>query len=86
MATVDNPLTIQPLTSAAPIPPAPSTSTLAPEAPNTEIDALTSADPGPSRRPNNKDVYQPQRFNIIEALSATGLRSIRYAQEIPGAQ
>jgi tRNA G26 N,N-dimethylase Trm1 len=49
----------------------------------------TSSDPtstaGPSR-PNPKDVYTPQRFNIIEALSATGLRSIRYAQEIPGAK
>lgn len=27
--------------------------------------------------------YTPQRVTILEALSATGLRSIRYAKEIP---
>jgi len=27
--------------------------------------------------------YRPQKFAILEALSATGLRSIRYAKEIP---
>lgn len=27
--------------------------------------------------------YQEQKFVILEALSATGLRSIRYAKEIP---
>lgn len=27
--------------------------------------------------------YKPQKFTILEALSATGLRSIRYAKEIP---
>ena len=27
--------------------------------------------------------YTPQKFAILEALSATGLRSIRYAKEIP---
>jgi tRNA G26 N,N-dimethylase Trm1 len=39
--------------------------------------------PGPSTK-RSKDIYVPHRFNIIEALSATGLRSIRYAQEIEG--
>lgn len=28
--------------------------------------------------------YQPKEFVILEALSATGLRAIRYAKEIPG--
>lgn len=27
--------------------------------------------------------YRPHRFVLLEALSATGLRSIRYAKEIP---
>jgi hypothetical protein len=27
--------------------------------------------------------YRPHKFVILEALSATGLRSIRYAKEIP---
>ena len=27
--------------------------------------------------------YSPYRFTLLEALSATGLRSIRYAKEIP---
>lgn len=32
---------------------------------------------------NSQTQYQPYRFTILEALSATGLRSIRYAKEIP---
>ncbi|KAG1878051.1 tRNA methyltransferase [Suillus subalutaceus] len=31
----------------------------------------------------NKREYRPHRFVLLEALSATGLRSIRYAKEIP---
>lgn len=27
--------------------------------------------------------YKPYRFTALEALAATGLRSIRYAKEIP---
>ncbi len=27
--------------------------------------------------------FHPQKFVVLEALSATGLRSIRYANEIP---
>lgn len=34
----------------------------------------------PVQRPS---AYHPQKFTILEALSATGLRSIRYAKEIP---
>lgn len=31
----------------------------------------------------SKDTYRPYKFVLLEALSATGLRSIRYAKEIP---
>lgn len=30
-----------------------------------------------------KPTYRPYKFVLLEALSATGLRSIRYAKEIP---
>ncbi|TFK29969.1 guanine-N2--methyltransferase [Coprinopsis marcescibilis] len=33
--------------------------------------------------PSNPPTYHPYRFTLLEALSATGLRSIRYAKEIP---
>ena len=58
----------------------------APLDPNNPSSAGPDADgsvPGPSTK-RSKDTYIPYRFNIIEALSATGLRSIRYAQEIDG--
>ncbi|KAG1831709.1 S-adenosyl-L-methionine-dependent methyltransferase [Suillus variegatus] len=32
---------------------------------------------------SNKREYRPHKFVLLEALSATGLRSIRYAKEIP---
>lgn len=41
----------------------------------------TSADADTATKP--KPEYKPARFTILEALSATGLRSIRYAKEIP---
>ncbi|KAH9926196.1 N2,N2-dimethylguanosine tRNA methyltransferase-domain-containing protein [Fomitopsis serialis] len=43
--------------------------------------ALVEAVAGPSN--NKQPEYQPYRSVILEALSATGLRSIRYAKEIP---
>ncbi|CAA7271664.1 unnamed protein product [Cyclocybe aegerita] len=38
---------------------------------------------GPSTSSMTAPVYKPYKFTILEALSATGLRSIRYAKEIP---
>ena len=32
---------------------------------------------------NHFPKYHPHKFVLLEALSATGLRSIRYAKEIP---
>ncbi|GJE90805.1 N2,N2-dimethylguanosine tRNA methyltransferase [Phanerochaete sordida] len=40
-----------------------------------QAEGATSSKPKPE--------YKPTRFTILEALSATGLRSIRYAKEIP---
>lgn len=40
----------------------------------------TSTDYRPSKLPKE---YRPYRFSVLEALSATGLRSIRYAKELP---
>ncbi|KIM49074.1 hypothetical protein M413DRAFT_438239 [Hebeloma cylindrosporum] len=37
---------------------------------------------GPTQAPRSSE-YKPYKFVILEALSATGLRSIRYAKEIP---
>ncbi|KAJ3491602.1 hypothetical protein NLJ89_g11324 [Agrocybe chaxingu] len=37
----------------------------------------------PSTSSTNCPAYKPYKFTILEALSATGLRSIRYAKEIP---
>ncbi|KAI0079917.1 N2,N2-dimethylguanosine tRNA methyltransferase [Panus rudis PR-1116 ss-1] len=39
--------------------------------------------PSAEDSPHSKQEYQPYHFVILEALSATGLRSIRYAKEIP---
>jgi tRNA (guanine26-N2/guanine27-N2)-dimethyltransferase len=48
----------------------------------TEPQAAPAAEPAPEAEAA-KPVYQSQRFTIFEALSATGLRSIRYAREVP---
>lgn len=32
---------------------------------------------------SKQETYKPYTFTLLEALSATGLRSIRYAKEIP---
>ncbi|KZT58962.1 N2,N2-dimethylguanosine tRNA methyltransferase [Calocera cornea HHB12733] len=37
----------------------------------------------PGRKRRKVDTYRPHRFTLLEAFSATGLRSIRYAKEIP---
>ncbi|KDQ12338.1 hypothetical protein BOTBODRAFT_34632 [Botryobasidium botryosum FD-172 SS1] len=39
--------------------------------------------PSSTSEKQNKDEYKPHTFTLLEALSATGLRSIRYAKEIP---
>lgn len=41
------------------------------------------ADGSSKAEPAGEPSYRPFQFNILEALSATGLRSIRYAREIP---
>lgn len=39
---------------------------------------------GPKRHHENESASTEKKVRILEALSATGLRSIRYAKEIPG--
>jgi tRNA (guanine26-N2/guanine27-N2)-dimethyltransferase len=49
-----------------------------PEATTAEEDATNADGAGPS-----EPTFRPPKITILEALSATGLRSIRYAKEIP---
>ncbi|KAI9349626.1 N2,N2-dimethylguanosine tRNA methyltransferase, partial [Obelidium mucronatum] len=37
----------------------------------------------PNRKPKDDEPKNPQEINVLEALSATGLRAIRYAKECP---
>ncbi|UZJ56976.1 hypothetical protein CBS101457_006296 [Exobasidium rhododendri] len=46
-----------------------------------EVDAQEGGDENETTKVNN--TYRDYRFTLLEALSATGLRSIRYAREIP---
>lgn len=54
----------------------------------TDETAVNSSDAVPTgsetKPKRDRNAYVSPKVNIIEALSATGLRSIRYAQEIPG--
>ncbi|TFK42549.1 tRNA methyltransferase [Crucibulum laeve] len=47
------------------------------------IDATASEVDTTNPRKPTEAAYQPYKFVLLEALSATGLRSIRYAKEIP---
>ncbi|KAF9053718.1 N2,N2-dimethylguanosine tRNA methyltransferase [Hymenopellis radicata] len=47
------------------------------DVPAPEAEATTSSHPA------KEPTYSPHKISILEALSATGLRSIRYAKEIP---
>ena len=52
------------------------------ESVNVEVGATIPAETGePSKQPVRE--YDPYKFVLLEALSATGLRAIRYAKEIP---
>jgi tRNA (guanine26-N2/guanine27-N2)-dimethyltransferase len=58
------------------------------EEPTSMVSSKESVDQaGPPLEPqvdrNSKKETQPQKFTALEALSATGLRAIRYAKEIP---
>ncbi|KAI7940837.1 hypothetical protein MJO28_013122 [Puccinia striiformis f. sp. tritici] len=44
---------------------------------------LPAASEDPPNNTKNTYKFQPQKFSALEALSATGLRAIRYAKEIP---
>ncbi|KAF8576392.1 N2,N2-dimethylguanosine tRNA methyltransferase [Ramaria rubella] len=57
-----------------------------PEAKRSKCMATPVLDDGPAENPSSVSKlreYIPQKVVILEPLSATGLRSIRYAQEIP---
>ena len=43
------------------------------------VNSIPQLKPSPSRQIH----YRPYKFVLLEALSATGLRAIRYAKEIP---
>jgi tRNA (guanine26-N2/guanine27-N2)-dimethyltransferase len=47
-----------------------------------EVDGTATAAPAPPPAPNGNS-RGPIRFRILDALSATGLRALRYAKEIP---
>uniref|UniRef100_V5F144 tRNA (guanine(26)-N(2))-dimethyltransferase n=1 Tax=Kalmanozyma brasiliensis (strain GHG001) TaxID=1365824 RepID=V5F144_KALBG len=49
----------------------------------TEAEATQGASSSAAVVPSAEDAYRSYRFTLLEALSATGLRSIRYAKEIP---
>ncbi|WWC70346.1 N2,N2-dimethylguanosine tRNA methyltransferase [Kwoniella pini CBS 10737] len=48
-----------------------------------EAPAEPTADEQPIAGPSTERKFRPPSINILEALAATGLRSIRYAKEIP---
>ncbi|KAI0797923.1 N2,N2-dimethylguanosine tRNA methyltransferase [Abortiporus biennis] len=53
-----------------------------PDSNKTDIDITEEAQPAQATSSTKRE-YHSQKFVILEALSATGLRSIRYAKEIP---
>jgi tRNA (guanine26-N2/guanine27-N2)-dimethyltransferase len=48
-----------------------------------QTDAAAAEPVDAQPQPQKESQYVPYKFTILEALSATGLRSIRYAKEIP---
>ncbi|KAB5595291.1 TRNA (guanine-N2-)-methyltransferase [Ceratobasidium theobromae] len=48
-----------------------------------QVDSAPDNAGEPQANPSPRKEYIPQKFVILEALSATGLRAIRYAHEIP---
>ncbi|WAQ91025.1 hypothetical protein PtA15_13A425 [Puccinia triticina] len=58
--------------------------TTVPEEPVANESAQQTAPPHEDIKSNKQPpAFQPQKFTALEALSATGLRAIRYAKEIP---
>ncbi|WVQ99259.1 N2,N2-dimethylguanosine tRNA methyltransferase [Kwoniella sp. CBS 9459] len=53
------------------------------ESTNTVVQASAETPEQPVAGPSKERTFRPPSINILEALAATGLRSIRYAKEIP---
>ncbi|WVR07192.1 N2,N2-dimethylguanosine tRNA methyltransferase [Kwoniella sp. DSM 27419] len=50
---------------------------------DTPVDGTPGAEEQATAGPSTEKTFRPPSINILEALAATGLRSIRYAKEIP---